>query len=41
VTHPRHRLGPCDIVALIDAGEMGEVYRVRDTQRHFLPGGDG
>ena len=20
---------------------MGEVYRVRDTQRHFLPGGDG
>ena len=29
---PGTRLGVCEIVALIGAGGMGEVYRARDTK---------
>src|SRR5690242_17148181 len=28
---PRDRIGPYEVVSLIDRGGMGEVYRARDT----------
>src|SRR5262245_33850867 len=32
LSDPRHRVGPYEIVALIGAGAMGEVYRARDPK---------
>ena len=31
VLGPRTRIGPYEVVAQIDVGGMGEVYRARDT----------